>query len=403
SSTLLSAVKAAVQNGPARVINMSLGGGQQSQTEKKGMDQLYNNSGVLLIASAGNAGNTTTSYPAGYASVMSVAAIAENKSLASFSQRNSTVEIAAPGVAVLSTTSYIANTTVAAGGDVINAVPVEFAAYGTRTGTLVDGGFGGSQNSAWDGKVVLVQRGDGISFYDKVRNVQLSGGVACIIYNNLEETLYATLGPGNSSTIPAVGLSLSQGNNLMANLGQSTTVTSEFTQPAAGYDYFDGTSMAAPHVSGVAALIWSKYFNATNKQVRQALIESAEDLGTAGRDNSFGWGLVRANDAMTRLGQLVGGGGGPDTTPPVISNVSTATSKGKPGAQGSFTVSFTTNEPATSIVSIPALGSNGTKTTSLGTSHTVTFQGVKGATYSGTITATDAATNSSSAPFTRNN
>jgi serine protease len=185
------------------------------------------------------------------------------------------------------------------------------------------------------------------------------------------------------------------------SLALTAAVSSVASLDVSGYDYYDGTSMSAPHVSGAAALVWSKYPTATNKQVRQALTESAEDLGAAGRDNSFGWGLVRANNAITRLGQIVGGGGGGDTTPPVISNVSTATSKGRAGAQGSFTVSFTTNEPATSVVSIPELSS---KTTSLGTSHTVTFQGVKGATYNGTITATDAAGNTSApVSFTRNN
>ncbi|UUZ56073.1 S8 family serine peptidase [Massilia sp. H-1] len=42
------------------------------------------------------------SYPAGYSSVMMVGAVDENKAWASFSQYNSKVEIAGPGVAVLS-------------------------------------------------------------------------------------------------------------------------------------------------------------------------------------------------------------------------------------------------------------------------------------------------------------
>ena len=396
SSTLLAAVQNAVNSGHANIVSMSLGGSLKSRTEENGLNNIYNN-GVLLVAAAGNDGNTRTSYPAGYSSVISVAAVAENKSLASFSQRNSTVELAAPGVGVLSTTSYIANTTVAVGSDVINAVPVEYAAYDTRSGLLVDGGLGDSQNPAWLGKVVLVQRGN-ISFYDKVRNVQLSGGVACVIYNNVEESLYATLGAGNSSTIPAVGLSLSQGNHLLANrLNQNATVTSQFTQPAAGYDYFDGTSMATPHVSGVAALIWSKYPSATNAQVRQAMIETAEDLGDAGRDTSFGYGLVQANDALARLGQLVGGGGGGggggDPTPPVIGDITGAPAKGK---AGTFAISFSTNEVATCVTTV-YIGTTliGTATTGPSMNHGVKVQGTIGETYSGTVTATDAAGNSS--------
>jgi serine protease len=68
-----------------------------------------------------------------------------------------------------------------------------------------------------------------------------------------------------------------------------------------GYAYLDGTSMAAPHVSGVAALVWSAIPNLTNTEVRDALIATAEDLGTPGRDDMYGAGLVQANKALTYL------------------------------------------------------------------------------------------------------
>ena len=56
-----------------------------------------------MIAAAGNDGTTGVSYPAGFATVVSVAAIDSNMVVASFSQKNADVEIAAPGVGVLST------------------------------------------------------------------------------------------------------------------------------------------------------------------------------------------------------------------------------------------------------------------------------------------------------------
>jgi len=59
--------------------------------------------------------------------------------------------------------------------------------------------------------------------------------------------------------------------------------------------------MATPHVSGVAALVWNNVRNATNKQVRAALDNTALDLGAAGRDTSFGFGLVRAKAAYDYL------------------------------------------------------------------------------------------------------
>jgi hypothetical protein len=86
----------------ARIISMSLGGGGGSTTERNTVDTLYN-AGILLFAAAGNAGNTATSFPAGYTNVISVAAVDQNNVRASFSQVNSDVELAAPGVAVLST------------------------------------------------------------------------------------------------------------------------------------------------------------------------------------------------------------------------------------------------------------------------------------------------------------
>ena len=105
SSTLVAALNACRSNG-ADVVSMSLGGGARSRTEENAFNTA-NDAGVLSIAAAGNAGNNTTSYPAGYNSVMSVAAVDANEVKASFSQANKDVEIAAPGVAVLSTTPWV--------------------------------------------------------------------------------------------------------------------------------------------------------------------------------------------------------------------------------------------------------------------------------------------------------
>jgi subtilisin family serine protease len=67
------------------------------------------------------------------------------------------------------------------------------------------------------------------------------------------------------------------------------------------YSYLDGTSMAAPHVAGVAALLWSAEPNATAKQIQDAIQKSAEDLGVKGKDPKYGHGLVAAADALKRL------------------------------------------------------------------------------------------------------
>jgi serine protease len=75
-------------------------------------------------------------------------------------------------------------------------------------------------------------------------------------------------------------------------------VTSQVTDPGSGYAFYDGTSMATPHVSAVAALVWSYNTSWSASKVRTALEKSAEDLGTAGRDNNYGFGLVRAKAAL---------------------------------------------------------------------------------------------------------
>jgi thermitase len=65
-----------------------------------------------------------------------------------------------------------------------------------------------------------------------------------------------------------------------------------------GYASLSGTSMAAPHVAGVAALIWSQYPSLTNQQVRTILTQTADDLGSAGFDGYFGYGKVNAQAAV---------------------------------------------------------------------------------------------------------
>jgi len=79
-----------------------------------------------------------------------------------------------------------------------------------------------------------------------------------------------------------------------------------------GYGTYSGTSMASPHVAGVAALIWSYYPNKTADEVRAALESSAKDLGANGYDVYYGHGLVDAVAAKAALG----GGTPPSPTPP---------------------------------------------------------------------------------------
>ncbi|TMO60981.1 S8 family serine peptidase [Pseudoalteromonas aurantia] len=160
----------------ANVTSMSLGGSGSSTAERNAFQASYNR-GVLHIAAAGNGGNSSLSYPASYDEVVSVAAVDSGERKASFSQYNSQVEIAGPGVGV---------------------------------------------NSTWN-------------------------------------------------------------NN--------------------GYKSISGTSMATPHVSGVAALVWSHYPQCSNKQIRNILNITAKDKGAAGKDTSYGYGIVQAKAAYDYIAQ----------------------------------------------------------------------------------------------------
>lgn len=192
----------------AHVTSMSLGGSGQSTAERSAFEQSYA-AGMLHIAAAGNAGNSTLSYPASYDAVVSVAAVDRSGAKASFSQYNHQVEIAAPGVGV---------------------------------------------NSTWR---------DG------------------------------------------------------------------------GYKPLSGTSMATPHVSGVAALVWSHYPQCSNTHIRDALNKTAVDKGNAGRDVNFGFGIINAKAAYDYLaGGCDGGGNSSTATAPTRSDA----------ADGSYPVTLTVKD-----------------------------------------------------------
>ncbi len=92
----------AADNG-AKVINLSLGGSLSSRTLQNAVNYAWNK-GVVLACAAGNNGNSAKSYPAAYTNCIAVAATDQNDAKASFSNYgNNWVDVAAPGVSILST------------------------------------------------------------------------------------------------------------------------------------------------------------------------------------------------------------------------------------------------------------------------------------------------------------
>ena len=68
------------------------------------------------------------------------------------------------------------------------------------------------------------------------------------------------------------------------------------TTPGNSYSSYSGTSMAAPHVAGVAALVLAANSELSNIQVRSILQQTAENLGM--KSEHQGYGLVRADLAV---------------------------------------------------------------------------------------------------------
>jgi thermitase len=89
----------------AKVISLSLGGPGSTTlaTAVKNAWSGGGRKGSVIVAAAGNDGDATVEYPSGYPQVVSVAAVDDTGARASFSNANAKVEIAAPGVGVLST------------------------------------------------------------------------------------------------------------------------------------------------------------------------------------------------------------------------------------------------------------------------------------------------------------
>ena len=99
-SDIVKAIRYAVRNG-ARVINMSFGTADDSRTLRRAIEyaQKYK---VTLVASAGNDNTDKAQYPAGYSGVITVAATDLLDRKAAFSNYGATVEVAAPGVNIIS-------------------------------------------------------------------------------------------------------------------------------------------------------------------------------------------------------------------------------------------------------------------------------------------------------------
>lgn len=318
SSDLAQAAQLCTQAG-ANIINMSLGGGGANSTEENAF-KAFRDAGGLTVAAAGNDGNTTRSYPAGYSAIMMIGANDSNNAIADFSQHPSCttgrgkrqttdeticVEVTAGGVDTLST--FPAGLATASGltADSGSYASSAMENLGSASGNTYFMGTAETVDMGADGKVCVIDRGN-ISFFDKVNNCEQSGGIGAVIINNEAGMLFGTLGDTNTTSIPAVGAALEDRAALVASTTMSVSVN------ASDYGFLSGTSMATPAVAGLAALVWSNHPTCSGEDIRAALKATAEDGGAAGKDVYFGYGIVKAAAADAYLTANQCG----DVTPP---------------------------------------------------------------------------------------
>lgn len=166
------------------------------------------------------------------------------------------------------------------------------ADHGARVINLSLGSYGGSStlelavNYAWDHNALVI----GAAGNDNTRGVFLPGAYARAI------AVGATDEYSQRASFSNYGSELdlaAPGSSILSTL------------PSNMYGFMSGTSMATPEVSGVAALILSNRPELSNSAVRAILEASAIDMGTSGRDEYFGYGLVNAWRAL-QLAEMYG-------------------------------------------------------------------------------------------------
>ncbi len=136
----------------------------------------------------------------------------------------------------------------------------------------------------------------------------LSGGVARL--QNTHSNVMSIGALTRTGTLTVNGLT--NANNVdrasYSNYSPGLTLMAATNSPAmdkfGNMNFFGGTSAANPNMAGIASLVWSVNPTLNGGQLRQILIDTAMDLGTAGRDNTFGNGLVNADAAVRRAWAL---------------------------------------------------------------------------------------------------
>lgn len=301
-SYAIAGVNWAVANG-ARVLNMALGATNFDQAYLDTCNAALD-SGVLLVASAGNLSNNAPFYPAWFPSVMAISAVYQNDDFLPWSSYGPHISLAGPGESVYSTMPVV-GWNVRWNGTDHASNQLRGGTVDPYTGNAVFCGLGDSPAAfppSVNGQIAHVRRG-GNTIGQKVQNAYNAGAKAVIVSNNVPGGFTENFTP--HLRLPVCSISQLDGDDLQANDGIVTTIN----QFNAGhiYGYESGTSVSCPHVAGAAALLIGNFVPASGLPplppltTRWVLERTARQVGEPPRNDYYGWGIVDAYAASRYL------------------------------------------------------------------------------------------------------
>jgi serine protease len=272
------------------VLNMSFALETQFDNARRALDRAEA-AGIIVVAAAGNA-SSSVDYPAVFDTTIAVGAIDAHQAVAAFSNHGPELDLAAPGVDIYSLAPHgrgLVATITSDAMATISATAFSGTRTGDVTGILIDCGLGRLDQIplTLSGNVALLHMNAAFPFGDALGNVIRAGAAGIVVVNSEARFYYSNVNPAGVAP-PIASIGSDDAERLTP--GSVVRIVESFGDYRFGY----GTSFAAPHVAGVAALLRSLAPEARPATIRNVLDMSAHDAGVTGRDDYYGWGIVDA-------------------------------------------------------------------------------------------------------------